>query len=671
MIRIFIAIITLIIFSVFPIHAQKLFLTPQETFDEAKEYLLSEEPREAIPFLFELLNKGYNTATVNYYIGKCYLSIQGQKEKSISYLERALEKVSADYAGNNPDEDFSPVYTLFLLGEAYRISNEFEKSISFFKMYSDKLKEDENEQNIVKLRILECENAKDLVNAKIDVKTNEIDSRTAGINNYNPVSSADENSLFYMKGLKFYDAVMFLKRNTGEMTEPENITTKLKSDGDYIVTGISADGNNLLLYSYDPFTKGDIYNTSYVNGEWSLIEKLDDNINSNDNETHASFSSDGNTIFFTSNRKGGFGGLDIYKCEKGEDGKWKKAINMGSVINTVFNEETPFISSDNQILYFSSQGHYNMGGYDIFYSGLSDDKSWQNPVNIGYPLNTTDDDLFYFPIGKGRSGYISKYKGDVEGSSGLFRYELLGYPNPARYLVKGKIDIPSDSKIKKEDISVSFFEKQNNDTIGIKKCNSDGSFMQKLPSGNFILDFRSGNSPLDKKEFSIPAYMDLNEIIYTADLKFENIAEIIRDTFKTKNVLFDFDKFYISESDKSFLMSLSELLKKYNSLQVQVNGYSDSKGSDSYNLILSSKRASEVKNILVSFGIHSDRIASKGFGETSSVALNTKEDGSDNPEGRGYNRRVELILLNIPDELFINTDNDIPIELKVKEIDIL
>lgn len=161
----------------------------------------------------------------------------------------------------------------------------------------------------------------------------------------------------------------------------------------------------LFLYKTDNYD-GNIYSSEYSEGNWTPLKKLNGNINTKFYESHASVSSDGKRLFFASNRDGGYGGLDIYMSEMNASGEWGPAINLGSTVNTRFNEDTPFITANDSLLYFSSEGHSSMGGYDIFVS-RSDSSGWSSPENIGFPLNTTGDDLFFQPVNNGKNGYYS------------------------------------------------------------------------------------------------------------------------------------------------------------------------------------------------------------------------------------------------------------------------
>jgi outer membrane protein OmpA-like peptidoglycan-associated protein len=660
----------------------QFFLSPDEVYQEGLDFILADEFEEALPYFVQLLEKGYNTANIHYKIGQCYLFIPGQKEKSIEHLEIAAKHASRNYNGHSPGEDLAPLDAIYLLGMAYRTSNLLEKSELIFNSLIDSLDGDTAEIAKVDKQLMICRNAEELIRNEISLKTTRLDGNiNTSFSNYNPVVNQDESLIYYMDALRFYDAVMRSEKSGNRWRRPDNMTPRIKSDGDFIITGISEDGNTLLLRLDDAYTKGDIYVCEKKHDKWDITKKLNGNINTRFNETHASFANKGRTLYFTSSRNGGYGGLDIYRADLDATGDWGPAMNLGPVINTSLDEESPFISADNRSLYFSSQGHYNMGGHDIFVSDIHDDGELQNPVNIGYPLNSTDNDLFYFPVKNGKQGYHAKYTDNQDGNLDIYRYEILSVANPARYTVKGRISLPPESTIPFEKINITLIDKDINDTIGTRKAEKDGRYIYRLPSGEFELLFSTDEAYLDRTDISLPRYLNIDELIVNSDLKFEPAEardtfltaltekteyEHVSDTFTIRHVLFGFDKFAISKAQLSYIDELAGLLKKYPDLTVRVEGHTDAIGSESYNKGLSLRRANQVAGYLSSCDIQKYRILVKGFGEDSPVAINHNKDGTDNPKGRGYNRRVEISLDQVPGNLIIIWQVDIPDELRVK-----
>lgn len=379
----------------------------QESFLEAESYFLVEDYADALPIYLQLYENNGDNSNLAYRIGLCYLNTEGQKNMAISYLEKAVRNVSAKHKDGTVAEKAAPYDALFELGTAYRVNFQFDKAKEVFARYRETLLPDDTGNIIfVDNEIKVCDNAKKLIAKPVDFVL-----ENAGLifnddkDNFNPIISADSRSMAYMVSLKFYDAIMFSKLVNGKWSAPVNINPDLQSDGDLYVSCLSSDGKTLFLSSDDDINS-DLYFSSFDGNKWTRVVKLNKNINTRYWESHGFISEDGNSFVFASDRPGGFGGLDIYISKK-ENGDWGKPVNLGPEINTEFNEDRPFLINNGKTIFFASQGHNNLGGYDIFSSGLQPNGIWSSPQNIGYPLNTPDDNIFFMPTGNGKSGYIS------------------------------------------------------------------------------------------------------------------------------------------------------------------------------------------------------------------------------------------------------------------------
>jgi outer membrane protein OmpA-like peptidoglycan-associated protein len=638
---------------------QKIVPTPEDLYSDASEFINSGDYRDALLMLHTLEGRGYNTANINYKIAECLLNIPGQQTKSIPYLKNAAENISEHYQGNSLDETYAPEKVLLYLGIANRLNYDFDNAIASFNDYIRTLDDSDTENiRLTEYHIERCNNAREMIASPAVFSADTLSGIiNTSFSSFNPLVTADEKEVFYMKQLKFYDAIMLAKRTDVGWNEPDNLTPQVKSDGDHYVTGVSEDGTRLWLNFYNPYKSGEIYATTSKNGEWAEMQKLNDTINTIFNETHAAVSPDGNILYFTSDRKGGYGGLDIYQAGKNESGDWDKPVNLGPLINTPYNEESPFISSDGDHLFFSSQGHYNMGGYDVFCSVKGSDGKWLPPVNIGFPLNTTGDDLFWFPVDTGNIGYASRFSPQSSVAS-IVRYVVKSFGNPSRYVVTGNIELKADKGFDPSSVRVAFINKPGEDTVASRFLNADGSFIQKVPAGNYSIDFENGSQKLHSKRLSIPDYFPQRNLVLHEIVTVPSTA-IAFDTLIVSDILFDFNAERTSEEDLIQLSRLIEVLKKYPEITVIVNGYTDAVGSETYNKELSAKRAGNVSTYLGE-QIAPQRISANGYGEDHPVALNKLENGRDNPEGRRYNRRVEIILVNIPDNLIVIKHVDIP-----------
>ena len=466
----------------------------KETFLEAESYFLFEEYNEALPLYLRLHRADRNNDDINYKIGICFLNDPYQKEKSIRYLEIASKNVNPKYKENNFKETTAPLEVFYYLGNAYLVNNQIDKALENYKHFLDILDPDIYDIELVKAQIRTCERAKELQKKEVDFDLvnlgEKINGRFADIN---PVLSGDGKTLVYVSQRQFYDATFYSQKVDGEWQTPRNIIPELGVDGDVYPTGLSFDGKTMIIYRNDDFI-GNLYVSNLIDGRWSEMRKLGDNINTKYWESHGSLSKDGNVLYFTSNRKGGFGGLDIYKSFKQPDGTWGEPVNLGAKINSRYNEETPFVLEDGHLLYFSSYGHYNIGGYDIFYSKLNDQGVWGVPVNLGYPINTTDDDLFFLPRNSGNSGLISKFTDDGYGRHDIFQTEIYSENNPRMYLISGTFDSEDSLITRDEDMKIHVINTLTGDTVLITQPDLDlQAFEFKVPKGDFniIINSRS------------------------------------------------------------------------------------------------------------------------------------------------------------------------------------
>ncbi len=391
--------------------------------------LLYEEYREALPSFLDLYDAGRRDANIKHRIGLCYLNIPNEKKNAIAYLEDAAENVSKDYNEGYYAERAAPIETFLYLGRAYRINNQLNDAIDAFEKYKNLLDDEDKENHlIVDAEITACKNALELKKIPTSIIEKNLGKNINNqFNNINPLVSEDEETIIYISQLRFYDAIFASKKRDGHWLPARNISLDFNSTSAISPVYLTKDGNTLYLMRNDQDIFN-IYTSRFDNGLWGALDKLSNNINTNYAETHACVSDDGTTLYFTSNRPGGYGGFDIYKSTIGSDGKWQEAINLGPEINTPFDETTPFITEDGKTLYFSSKGHYNIGGYDIFFA-KKNGENWSNPENLGFPFNTTDDDIFFFPLKNGTIAYYSKYKETGNGENDIYRIQILEKEN--------------------------------------------------------------------------------------------------------------------------------------------------------------------------------------------------------------------------------------------------
>jgi tetratricopeptide (TPR) repeat protein len=387
---------------------------------DADYYLMDKDFKKALNNYLTVLKTEPDNADVKYKIGICYLNSENEKAKAIPYLQEASLKVSEKYNSSSFKETNAPVDAFFLLGSAYRINNQLDEAINAYTSYKNYLDpKDDYNLSVVEQYLKNCEYAKSMKDHPVQLTTVNLGSPVNTVSaNYNAVISGDGKTLFYTSPSRQGYDIFMCTRVDSTWGSPRMMTSALGSSKYMLTTDLSRDGQTLLLTLEDPLNS-DIFVSHLAKGRWSKAEPLPKEINSKYNETHASLSTDGKTIFFTSDRKGGLGDLDIYKSVLDVKGSWGKAENLGPIINTRYNEETPFMAEQGDKLFFSSEGHEGMGGYDIFYYDFSNPGA--GVVNLGFPLNSTDNDLFYLPVGDGMTGYYSLAASDGLGGRDIYR----------------------------------------------------------------------------------------------------------------------------------------------------------------------------------------------------------------------------------------------------------
>ena len=381
-------------------------------FAQAESYYLFGEYELANPLYLTIASFEPDNFNILYKIGDCYLNISDEKTKSIQFLEKAVKNASYDANPGMLKEKRAPLDAYFSLARAYMINNELEKALNTLQTFKKLVGETEKKggmknADFIDQQIQACNNAIKYEENPVKIDKVKLPPEfSQGSVNDNPTVSFDGNTIAYTERRGISNAIYISRKKTGKWQTPVDITSEIKAGDDCSTSSLNSNGTMLFLYKED-IEDGNIYSTNFVNGTWTPIKKLNRNVNTKYFESHASISPDGSKLYFTSNKAGGQGGLDIYVTEKDPAGDWGEAKNLGAVINTPFNEDTPFITRNDSLLYFSSEGHSSIGGYDIFRSSKLDNNTWKTPENIGYPLNTTDDDKFFHPFKNGIYAYYS------------------------------------------------------------------------------------------------------------------------------------------------------------------------------------------------------------------------------------------------------------------------
>jgi outer membrane protein OmpA-like peptidoglycan-associated protein/tetratricopeptide (TPR) repeat protein len=629
---------------------------PAKAFKLANNFMLNQNFQQAIKLLTLADSLDPNNANINFKLGYCYLNSVNGKKKAEAHLEKAVKNISQKYKDNTFKERSAPPIAWFYLGQAYHINNKFDQAIEAFNKFREFT--EPNNLNLdaeINRHIQYCINGKMLTAAPIAMEVKNIGKTiNSEFPEYAPVISADESVLIFTSrrpnttGGKiaedgsFFEDIYISYNQNGEWTEPKSIGENINTPGHEATIGLSVDGQQLLIYK-DDNGDGNIYYSKLDGDTWQAPIKLSDNINSKSWESHASISSDGNTLYFTSNRKGGYGGRDIYFSRKLPNGEWGLPINMGPKINTPYDEEGPFIHPDNRTLFFSSKGHNSMGGFDVFISLKDENGNWSQAMNLGYPLNSSDDDVFYVLSADGKRAYYSSIKEDSYGDKDIYVASFIEFKEKPLALIKGTVKDANGNVPK--DVVITVSNNETGEIVGTYIPNSKtGNYLFILPPGaNYNITYEAEGYLFKSENIDIPE--DANYFQVNKAIELEPIQ--IGSKIVLNNIFFDFDKATLRDISKIELEKLTKLMVNNPKIIVEISGHTDAKGNENYNLKLSQDRAQAVVNYLITRGIDKNRMIAKGYGKSRPIANNYNPDGTENPEGMQLNRRVELKVISI------------------------
>ncbi|PID91624.1 MAG: hypothetical protein CSA96_07260 [Bacteroidetes bacterium] len=474
----------LLLIASLPMKAQRDTL--RRVFLNAESWMLYEEYKEALPLYRKLLSADPGNSNLKYKIGICLLNDPYQKDKAINYLREASQNINPDCKENSFKERTAPPDVLYYLGDAYLVNQLLDQAVASYESFLKIMDEAIYDEELVLDQIEACKHAQELIGKPVDLDLFLLDtlinSRYAELN---PVVSGDGQTMAFIKELPFYDGAFITRKQADGWSYPQAITSALGFDEGVYPVALSHDGTEMILYYNDEYI-GNLYYSRLKEGIWQKARKMGENISTKYWESNACFSPDGKYIYFTSNRKGGYGGLDIYRSKRLDGDKWGSPENLGPTINTQYNEETPAITEDGT-LYFSSYGHSNMGGYDVFRSSQNEDGSWTTPVNMGYPINTTDDDMSFAPISNGKGAYYSVYSSKGLGRHDIYYMDIYSEDNPRMYAVSGNLSA-RDRDGTSADAWVNVLEADDGDTLlRLPADPKSGDFIFSVKKGDYAL----------------------------------------------------------------------------------------------------------------------------------------------------------------------------------------
>jgi hypothetical protein len=467
-------------------------------YEAAEQYFVDENYSAALPLYLRLDSIAKGNADINFKIGFCYLNSSTYKTKAIPYLEEAIKNISDKYTGGNLKETTAPISTYYYLAKAYHLNYEWDKAIAMYEKYISVLGTDpKNAKDIEDTRhdIETCNYGKELVKTPLKVIISNLGPNVnSEYPDYSPVVSLDEQTLIFTSRRKGgatdeklpngqYLEDIYVSKFVNDLWEKAvPIGPAINTPKHEATINLSADGQKLLIYKDE--AGGNIYVSELKGSEWGAPVLLEAPVNGPNWEPHACFTSDNRAIYFVSDRPGGFGGRDIYKCLRLPNGKWGPAQNLGEKINTKYDEDGIFIHPDGKQIYFSSKGHQSMGGFDIFTSKIDDENGyWSEPVNYGYPVNTTDDDVFLITSVDGKRAYFSSDKEGGLGEKDIYMIDFPEFQPRDITILVGKILNNSGNSIANNDIYI--INTTTKDTLQVLNANSTtGKYGANLPIGS-------------------------------------------------------------------------------------------------------------------------------------------------------------------------------------------
>ena len=602
-----------------------------------------ENYRASIPYYERVLAKDPNNATALFRAGVAYLSFD--KEKASDYIYKAQKikpKVSRDVE--------------YWLGRVDHLNYNFDEAITHYQAYNATLKKrnDTRREEVAQL-IQHSKNAKVLFNSPKDIFVKNLGPTVnTQFSEHSPVISSDDKTLIFttranptdIPGLdsksrnktaadgEYYEGIVETHRIDADNWEkPRSLSAALNSKGHDASDQLFDNDTKLLMYRSDE--DGDIFVASkQANGEWGSPTKLNSNVNSKSYEGDAYITPDGRTLYFSTARYSEDGNLDLYYSTRPEGGDWGPAKSLGSVINTKYDEDSPYISRDGKTLYFSSRGHNTMGDYDIFQSKYdSIGHKWGRPENMGYPVNTPDADSYYRLAPDGTYAYLSSYRIGGYGEKDIYTISYI-----KNIIVKGTVFSKRDSTQTIPGVELVFNGTQADKTaISFRDVTKeDGTYQVKVLSARtYQVAVNKDGKNIETQEFAVPISLnDSTSITKNFYVDYIDTADYANSRFA--KIYFDTDKYKLRPESIIALNKTAAILKANTGINISIEGNCDSRNTDEYNMVLGQNRADAAKNYLVKQGVASARLTTVSYGERRPAAPN------DSPENMQLNRRDEF-----------------------------
>ncbi len=384
----------------------------------------------------------YNPQSPNYNYRKGFIVLESRRDQDLAmqYLKVAVTDVDKNYDLYSGKEQSAAIDAYYHLGRCYHLNEDLTNARKYYNLFIENSTKKSSLLDMAKLKLVQCDVAQSLIaNPKSAIVKNIGNQVNGNTPEYAPVVSLDGTSLYFTSRRgwednssdEFKDPMLnnfpediyvSYQDFEGAWTSPEKLAF-CNNEMNEATIAVSSDERKIFVYQ-DATGGGDIYYSNFGGNKFEELNKLDYNgVNSNSWETHCTLTPDGENMYFVSDRPGGYGGRDIYRIVKLPNGEWSKAQNMGPEINTPYDEDSPFIAINNKTLYYSSNGPASMGGFDVFVTFRDEDNNWSIPVNMGYPINSTGDDIFYTTTVDGLRGYLSSFRKDGYGEKDIYEIQ--------------------------------------------------------------------------------------------------------------------------------------------------------------------------------------------------------------------------------------------------------
>ena len=512
----------------------------KEKFEAANSLMEDNFYEFALEIWMELVNDNPQNANLNYKTGYCLLKSSSNKKEALKYLNIAKNNIKEKYFPLNHALQTAPIETYYFLGQSFHLNYQPDSAIFYFNKFIQSSGNKHFLREMVYHDIKQCDVAKNqLKNPKGYRLENIGETINSEYPDFSPVITADESMLFFTSrrlrtdsnqvsnrgiyspqdGKYFEDVYVSYKNFKTNQWGPPELADFNRPNSNQATVSVSADGQFLYFYKDDNEGNGDIYVSERDDDNYYSPKKLSA-VNSSAWETHVTSSIDGNIMFFVSDREGGYGGRDIYRLVKLPNGEWSEPFNVGPPINTPFDEDSPFLHPDAKTFYFSSNGEKSMGGFDIFHTQLNNEGKWTDPVNMGYPLNTVEDDLYFTTNADGKNGFYASSNEGGYGEKDIYKVFLGdGKESAPLAILKGYIDPGSLDKIPPGIVIWVYDLSDDNEDLFQQYTPNrrNGSYVFSLiPCHEYLVEYTQNEEIFYSTEFTLPCesnYQEINKVI--------------------------------------------------------------------------------------------------------------------------------------------------------------